>query len=349
MFSKVFTTTVLACVGFAILLAGMWRYSKVAHAKELAPFPVIPYLLHKSWRNGYMKPVLYQSLKRRMPEAQYIVSRQRWVVAMLMRNHGHRIIPAFRRQWEPVLRLCKDYRIVIVENDSIDQTRALLLQWAAEDERVVVLCGSDVNQSVNASQCRLDIFTVPFQRIGSPIKDTSHRRIELLAMFRNMYLQYVYHHFSDFDTLMVCDPDLIGIPYEPGFWHAVSSMNQNPHLWAISSYTLTPSQRPFDPFSFALPAGRCSWWSATQKERHDQEMMRLIPKILTPATTIKPVSSSFFGCCLYRLPALMMRRPIYLYLENGYVCEHATLHAQFPPSSIAIDPFWLLLLQQNLY
>ncbi|NDE16427.1 hypothetical protein EBZ80_15995 [bacterium] len=329
------------------LLTALYAWTFSTHRRALSPFPACPYFVHKSWRQGKIGPGLYQTLTRRVTHARAAAAQQRCVVAMLMRNHGHQIIPVWRAQWEPVLRTFADYRIVIVENDSMDHTRTLLLQWAREDERVSILCPDG---TVNSSTCRLGVYTTPFQRTSPhPQKDTSDRRIELLASFRNAYLQHIYDAFADFDYLLVCDPDLQGERYEPGFWHAVLTLQTTPHLWGVSSYTLTPDGRPFDPFSYVAPHASPVSMTVSQKEQRDNSLTQQIRTRMAGAVTNVPVASAFFGSCLYRLGPLVTYRPLYLFLPNAWVCEHATFHAQFPPRTMVMDPFWIMMLQKNLY
>lgn len=340
----------IVCVVVLLLLVvyGLYVWTWRAHQRALHPFPACAYFVHKSWRQGHLGPRLYDRITRRATRARAAAAQQRCVVAMLMRNHGHHILPAWRTQWEPVLRTFSDYHIVIVENDSMDHTRTLLLQWAREDQRVSILCPDG---TVNSPSCRLGVYTTPFLHgsLRPEKKDTSAERIELLASFRNAYLAHIYETFPDWDYLLVCDPDLQGHRYEPGFWHAVSTLQTTPHLWGISSYTLTPDGRPFDPFSYVPPRASPVSTTVTQKEQRDDAMTGHIRSRMAGAVTDVPVASAFFGCCLYRLSPLVTHRPLYLFRPNAWVCEHATFHAQFPPRSMVMDPFWIMLLEKNLY
>ena len=83
-----------------------------------------------------------------------------------------------------------DYRVVIYENDSRDDTKPLLIAWSRRNPRV------------NATlECR-----------GDPINPNARclKRATRMARYRNHCLDTVRTHFSHFDYAIVVDTDLAG-------------------------------------------------------------------------------------------------------------------------------------------
>ena len=83
-----------------------------------------------------------------------------------------------------------DYRVVIYENDSRDDTKQLLTAWAARNPRV----------------------HVTQEDRGDPVNPNARclKRAERMACYRNQCLKTVRSRFGDFDHAIVVDTDLVG-------------------------------------------------------------------------------------------------------------------------------------------
>lgn len=102
--------------------------------------------------------------------------------------------------------------VLLVENDSTDNTRQLLLDWAAEaGSRVFILgCG------VNAPVCTLNAPAT----VGHPV---SSARIRKMATLRNLILDFLAAEKTkiEYDYLFVWDCDIIGRLYADGVAHTM--------------------------------------------------------------------------------------------------------------------------------
>ena len=71
------------------------------------------------------------------------------------------------------------YKIIIVENDSNDESRPMLLEWSKQNPNVIILgCG------VNVKECKLSLKSYSSFDAGA-------NRIGKMAYLRNIYLNYI--------------------------------------------------------------------------------------------------------------------------------------------------------------
>jgi len=89
--------------------------------------------------------------------------------------------------------------VVIVENDSIDQTKNILKEWEKNAKHVVVL--SEDYHTV----------TFPQKTKECPFPGTSMYRMEKMCFFRNKYMDYLKNADIEYDYLMVVDIDVDSI------------------------------------------------------------------------------------------------------------------------------------------
>ncbi|MEK6239134.1 MAG: glycosyltransferase family 2 protein [Planctomycetales bacterium] len=111
------------------------------------------------------------------------------VVTGLARN----IAPFLERTQARIERLggmFADYRVVLYENDSRDDTLERLQQWERDNPKVSVLT----------------------EILGDPIHPTSRclDRASRMAYYRNQYRQFIRDRFPDYDYVIVLDTDLAG-------------------------------------------------------------------------------------------------------------------------------------------
>jgi hypothetical protein len=188
-----------------------------------------------------------------------------------------------------------DYRVVIFENDSADQTPELLRQWEKANAGVTVL---------SESLRELPAF--------------SSGRFERLAYCRNRYLDHISHscELAAYSYVMVVDMDLRGGWSYDGIassfgetgWDAVASN-------AIGYHNLRKTY--YDTLALKPPTVlKRTWFNRVFGE--GWQFRRNDPLI--------PVESCFGGLAFYRREALLARR--YAGTSGGReVCEHHALNA----------------------
>ncbi len=111
------------------------------------------------------------------------------VLAGLARNVAA-VLPATMLRMELLGRTFADYRIVIFENDSIDQTVPLLVEWAASNSRVEI-----VSESLGAPPSR-------------PIRCSD--RADRMAYYRRQCQTTIREKYSDAEYVGLIDTDVEG-------------------------------------------------------------------------------------------------------------------------------------------
>lgn len=220
---------------------------------------------------------------------------------------------------EAMGRLFKDYQVWIVENDSTDNTRKILLEWATKNQRVTILgCG------VNADSCLLNL-------PKTIAHEANYRRISKMAYLRNIYLNRLKQQYTSGlyqpDYVMVWDLDLVAAFYQDGIEHSLGYLSENPDVNAIcaygfshSMYRVTPEY--YDPYAIKYYEG-----NPNSHNEHDEfvRMKERLPHGHQPYL----VKSCFGGFVIYKTPSLL--RASYgtaRDAKTGRVeCEHVYLHS----------------------
>ena len=230
-----------------------------------------------------------------------------------------------QKRCERVGSMFKDYRIVIVENDSSDNTRQKLFEWRNKNPRVNILgCG----ENNNVGRC-----TLPHAKTKTESHLVTKKRIEKMSYLRNLYLDYIRENFGDFDFTIIWDMDVIGTIYLDGIADSVGQMTfpQSEYLHAnamcaygiykwglLKLYYDTYAHQDFgDNFHINL------------KTVHDVKKGLGIP--FRDLGSPQPVKSCFGGFTLYRTKVLINQETNYdPPSEENIDCEHVTLHRKIP-------------------
>ena len=204
-------------------------------------------------------------------------------------------LPLTIRRIEKTGKLFADYRVVIFENDSTDQTLAILRQWEKANPKVTIL-----SESLR----------------GQPLFSGS--RFVRLAACRNRYLDHIGRspELAAFPYAMVVDMDLGGGWSDDGIassfgetgWDAVASN-------AIGYHNLRKTY--YDTLALKPPSVLKRTW-----------LYRLVGEgwQFRRGDPLIPLESGFGGLALYRREALRGRRYDGTG-EDAEACEHRALNA----------------------
>lgn len=126
---------------------------------------------------------------RRVQLGQRRMSARTVVISGLARDVAG-ILPLTIARIELIGAMFSDYRVVIYENDSRDETARLLTDWAKRNHRV----------------------DVTVERRGDPINPMTRclKRAERMAYYRNRCLETIRARYADFDHVLIVDTDLSG-------------------------------------------------------------------------------------------------------------------------------------------
>lgn len=253
------------------------------------------------------------------------------MIAATIRDRQEQIT-MIRKSVENVAAEFKESVILIVENDSEDNTRSELLAWAAENPSVVILgCG------VNNSTCSMN-FT---KTDGHSHK---HSRIYKMATIRNLYMDYIRNHYSNFDYLMVWDIDIEGTVFMEGLYSTFDQFQNLDNVDGICSYGLRPhfvlGWLYYDPFAHKEIAPDPS------AVNHDIYIQLNLWWSLQRGMEMKPVKSCFGGMTTYRISSIMAKNTTYSYSspEEPVVCEHVYFNE---PLNMYLNPSHIYAVIKN--
>jgi len=238
------------------------------------------------------------------------------IVCSIVRNAEN----GLRRNVPVIREFCKkfaDYHIVIYENDSIDNTKAILGAWEEDDKEHVAVIMDVLGAEL----------TIPLENKVASNPFFSRSRIEKMAKLRNQYMRYIDEKKMEADYLMVVDLDVAQLDLDS----ILSSFGQGVPEWdAVTAYgySLGPTLKRRYHDTYAL--------TELGKERLPQtesiilENARRFAKILKGEDWVS-VYSAFGGLSIYRFEKIKGLKYQVLDNEDSRVevhCEHFSLYKQ---------------------
>lgn len=194
----------------------------------------------------------------------------------------------------------------VYENDSTDDTAAVLDEFAATRPNVVV----------------------EHETLGEPdTRGFQPDRTTRLARCRNRCLDWLAT--SDADYALVLDVDPHGGFSPDGILNSVAWLQENPGAGGMASFSLFFRRGEGDDIEVAhydAWAMRLNWWE--DRKRINSGMVwahSLMPPVGSPPI---PMNSAFGGACLYRTKALLSARYSGIGVDGQPDCEHVALHHQ---------------------
>ena len=239
-------------------------------------FPVAP-----EFRADYLNRV--ESGQQRMSQATA-------VICGLARD-VEQILPLTIARIERLGKMFADYRVVIFENDSQDNTKSLLGSWASRNPKV----------------------DVTLEQLGDPVNPAARclKRAERMARYRNACLETVRARYANFDHAIVVDMDLefgwsdTGVANTFGHdgWDFVGANGLILRRCGLSMNTLLQ----YDAWAFRLDE---QFTPFTTAEVNYMSWQRGQP--------LEPVTCSFGGLGVYRMPAYLAGS------YSGHDVDHVT-------------------------
>lgn len=192
-------------------------------------------------------------------------------------------LPGSIRIMEKMGSLFEDYRIIVYENNSKDNTAKLLSAWSTRNSKVLV-------RSENVSRAELEATIINR-------KDGEFFRPELIARARNIVMDMAMSDvYKDFTHVIWMDMDFVIQPNYDGIVEAFETTKE----WdAVLAYGVDPGEKHWDWYAFrdaSMPIGSellgNAWW--------------YMPKNFSLKATDDwhPVYSAFGGCGIYKKSSL---------------------------------------------
>ena len=236
------------------------------------------------------------------------------IVCGIVRNCGKNLKKNIRTIREVCL-LAKDYHIVIFENDSTDNSKQILQEWA------------DTEKNVHISLNTFGTTTIP-EKKDMVIPVFSKHRIEKMAKYRNYYLEYIEKENLPGDYVIVVDMDVHKI-YPEGL---ISSFDL-PYEW--DAITANGSSRAFSSrfrkrYHDAYALIECGMENIPQTEKSIVSVQYQWA-FLKPGMPLFRVASAFGGLAIYKKEAIKNCRYGVLKNDDEQVecrTEHYFFHRQ---------------------
>ena len=204
------------------------------------------------------------------------------------------ILPATIARLQHSATFCRDYRVVVYENDSKDRTKALLESWQSSDPKVHVI--SEVRRDPVNQQIRcLD-------------------RATRMAYYRNRCRAYLLEHFPEFDNVIVLDTDLRGGWSYDGLAHTFSLDGTWDFVGSNGIMFKPYKGNAAYPMQFDVWAWR---WLGSYTPC---AAFKINPRVWPRGSKLEPLNSCFGGLGVYTVDALTNSS------YDGSDCEHVPLH-----------------------
>lgn len=185
-----------------------------------------------------------------------VLSQQKALICGISRDNANDFW-TMRRHIEHLGNQCKEYKVVIIENDSKDGTKELLKHWA------------DCNPHVTI--------------ISKDFHNKKRPSIQFLANVRNLYIDEINQsNYDDFNLLVVIDMDMsYGFDIR-GIYHSFATLES----WDAMASNGISNQKGemYDAFAF-----RNSEFPFSHADKPDTYWSEIIPKI----QRVYPVNSPF--------------------------------------------------------
>lgn len=307
---------------------------------------VIDPVLHDKLMNNWDK-ASYHDFYRHTLDSMQKSKKERIVFVGLCQDDGYDVLKA----WMPIIEKMggyfEDYRIVIVENDSKDNTRAVLLRAARKNPKITILCSDYTIE--NAPTCKLGIRSIQ----NHSDKETKlEYRIHILAHLRQVYWDHVKSKYPDYQYMCVIDWDLCGKMSIPGFFHGLNyTRSDYTDVIACNSYCnsdgyLYKRYQIYDTYPL-LNHYRCEHLKKNKKNEDDKMNQMMVKNVLYNATYPVAVESAFGGVAIYNMQRMRKKNPEY---NAGQICsvecEHTTFHRNL---EVNIDPWMTFYIEKNMH
>lgn len=225
-----------------------------------------------------------------------------------------------------------EYKCVIFENDSSDNTRELLKEAEMENSNIKII------ECMDAPDCKYNALSATKHGIFS------EKRMVKMSNYRNKLIDTIKKYYSDYDCVMFLDLDLSG----PIDINGVANSFGYYDIWdSISAFGLN---------GIALTTGIPVYYDTIAYKDNNLSIyntlfdgLKIIIKMNNKQIGDDPVkvSSGFCGMALYKMAIFNDKRMInYTPMDGEYICEHTILHNNMVANGydkIYINPSMILL------
>jgi len=241
-------------------------------------------------------------------------------IAILARD-CEKVLPNNIQKIEHIRKHFRDSIVIVVENDSIDQTKDILMDWKKNAENIVIISEN------------YHIKTIPEKTAECPSPGTSKYRIEKMCFYRNKYMEYLRSIEAEYDYLMIIDIDIDDF-CEQGI---INAINNAPPDWTALfangvlylKFFIRIKMGYYDVYPLILFDENLSDIIIDKTHKESEENVSKIMKKIKKKKYIKCVSA-FGGIGIYKYPFIKNERYYTINSTRSSVfevlCEHVSLN-----------------------
>lgn len=253
------------------------------------------------------------------------------IIAAMVRDVA-KSVPLILRKVYSIGRFVQDWKLLIVENDSKDGTRELLLDAMRRDPEHIEILGC----GINADFCKLSLPETINHEVN-------YRRIWKMAYLRNMYLDRIYSEYSDWDYVMMWDLDIVGSVYIDGIATSFAEFQSNPEIDCICANGFYANDITIYYDSYAHQELGDTYHISNHK-KHNLEVY-LNQSKYRRGDDLHRVKSCFNWFSIYRLSSLIKRNLFYREPSENIECEHVLFNEQLP--HVYVNPSMIHFIVDN--
>jgi hypothetical protein len=243
-------------------------------------------------------------------EGTQIAKRSKIVICCLARNIS-KIFEKTKSRLEFIGKQFNEYKIIIFENDSSDNSRQLIQDWANLNNNIILLSCCDLG----SCNCELKYKT------GYEYGSFSDKRFSKMALYRQQYLNFVNKFFKHYDYMLVVDFDLDGNININGIFDSLSKKEWGA-IFCNGRVSL-PGSFGFKTLPYDAIAILFSDDNYESKKYNIDEIIYRYFKMdwIGYNNHFVEVKSAFNGYGLYKIKSLTNCS----YINNNNACEHINL------------------------
>jgi hypothetical protein len=224
-----------------------------------------------------------------------------------------------------------DYNVIILENDSKDNTRKNIIDWSQRDEKIKLIPDNYFQQFKNILK----------HKTGH---STDQRRIRKMSILRNILLQYIREFYnSDYwNYLILIDFDIIGYLYIDGIIQSIGYLEtRDANVITANGIRYKGEGKKmiyYDNFAFLNMKNNIE-----NKKRPNNKHIYNNIKITQDLLRVK---SAFGGAAIYKMNKILDNNFTYDYCKkNGKIaCEHSYFNSKI--NKIYLNPFLVFTIFQ---
>lgn len=268
-------------------------------------------IIDREFVNKYVKIPNSKKYKESIQRGYEEAKNKTIIITSLAREVELRISDS-KNKLENIGKCFKDYRIIIYENDSQDDTRDMLLDWSKENEKVIILDCCDEG----SCDCKLN--SIDSYKSGWAGKE----RIEKMRHLREKLLIYCRNNFSHFDYYLTYDFDLQGGLYLDGLITSFSENNWD-MIFARGLQSMPKITKKRLILYDSLP-----YIPMNMDFNHKNSLKFMFDKFDKDLGKVKAGSnfvrckSGFNGLAIYKMKSVKDSS----YKKSNFYCEHIDLH-----------------------